>query len=138
MKKTLIAISLTALVIFGAYYIITQSGVFNSNRLQITDIEVGTGTEAKHGNKVTVHYIGTLEDGKEFDSSKRHGKPFTFNLGLGQVIKGWDQGVLGMKVGGKRKLRIPSDLAYGKQGVPRLIPPDATLLFDVELLEVSQ
>jgi FKBP-type peptidyl-prolyl cis-trans isomerase FkpA len=86
---------------------------------------------------VKVHYTGWLTDGKKFDSSVDRGQPFTFNLGAGQVIKGWDEGVAGMKVGGKRQLRIPSDLAYGPGGRPPVIPPAATLIFDVELLGVQ-
>jgi FKBP-type peptidyl-prolyl cis-trans isomerase len=99
------------------------------------DLEVGTGREAKKGDTVEVHYTGTLEDGKTFDSSRGRG-PFSFQLGAGQVIRGWDQGVAGMKVGGKRKLTIPPELAYGSRGFPGVIPPQATLVFEVELLAV--
>ncbi len=100
------------------------------------DIKVGTGAEAVAGKKVTVHYTGTLTDGKKFDSSQ--GKaPFTFNLGAGQVIQGWDQGVAGMKVGGKRNLTIPPHLAYGERGAGDAIPPNSTLNFEVELLKVE-
>ena len=101
------------------------------------DLLVGKGQEAKAGNSVTVHYTGTLVDGKKFDSSV--GKdPFTFTLGAGQVIKGWDEGVAGMKVGGKRKLTIPPDLGYGAAGASGVIPPNATLNFEVELLSVKE
>lgn len=100
------------------------------------DLVVGTGAEAVAGKKVSVHYTGTLTDGKKFDSSVGRG-PFDFKLGGGQVIQGWDQGVAGMKVGGKRKLTIPPELAYGKRGFPGAIPPDATLVFEVELLDVK-
>jgi FKBP-type peptidyl-prolyl cis-trans isomerase len=100
------------------------------------DIKQGTGAEAAAGNNVTVHYVGTLTDGKKFDSSRDRGKGFSFKLGAGQVIKGWDQGVAGMKVGGMRKLTIPANLAYGDRGFPPVIPPGATLVFEVELLEV--
>ena len=107
------------------------------NGLQIEDVTVGTGDEATNGKKVTVHYRGTLPDGKQFDASYDRGEPFTFNLGAGEVIKGWDQGVKGMKVGGKRKLTIPASLGYGARGAGGVIPPNATLLFDVELLKVG-
>jgi FKBP-type peptidyl-prolyl cis-trans isomerase len=100
------------------------------------DIKQGTGAEAVAGKSVTVHYVGTLTDGKKFDSSRDRGKGFSFKLGAGQVIKGWDQGVAGMKVGGVRKLTIPSSLGYGDRGFPPVIPPGATLVFEVELLEV--
>jgi peptidylprolyl isomerase len=103
--------------------------------LRITDLEEGTGEEAVRGATVTVHYRGTLENGREFDASYGRG-PFTFPLGAGRVIKGWDEGVAGMKVGGKRRLVIPPELAYGKRGAGRVIPPDATLTFEVELLDV--
>ncbi len=105
--------------------------------LQIEDLTPGTGPEAKAGKTVTVHYVGTLTDGKKFDSSRDRGEGFTFRLGAGQVIKGWDQGVAGMKVGGLRKLTIPPELGYGSQGFPGAIPPNATLIFEVELLEVK-
>lgn len=105
--------------------------------LQIDDIKVGTGQEAKRGERVTVHYVGTLTDGSKFDSSRDRGEGFTFALGGGQVIKGWDLGVAGMKVGGVRKLTIPPDLGYGARGFPPVIPANATLVFEVELLEVG-
>ncbi len=105
--------------------------------LQIEDLTPGTGPEAKAGKTVTVHYVGTLTDGKKFDSSRDRGEGFAFRLGAGQVIKGWDQGVAGMKVGGLRKLTIPPELGYGKAGFPGAIPPNATLIFEVELLEVK-
>lgn len=105
-------------------------------KLEIVDEVVGTGPEAKAGDEVRVHYTGTLMDGKKFDSSLDRNEPFKFKLGQGAVIKGWDQGVVGMKVGGKRKLTIPSDLGYGDNGSGDKIPPKAGLKFDVELVEV--
>jgi FKBP-type peptidyl-prolyl cis-trans isomerase len=104
--------------------------------LQIDDIKVGTGTEATAGKAVTVHYVGTLTDGKKFDSSRDRGQGFTFRLGAGEVIQGWDQGVAGMKIGGVRKLTIPPELGYGARGAGGVIPPNATLVFEVELLAV--
>jgi FKBP-type peptidyl-prolyl cis-trans isomerase FkpA len=104
--------------------------------LSIEDLKPGNGAEAKAGDRVTVHYVGTLTDGKKFDSSRDRGSPFSFRLGAGQVIRGWDQGVPGMKVGGVRKLTIPPDMAYGARGFPPVIPPNSTLVFEVELVEI--
>lgn len=106
--------------------------------LQYWDIVVGTGATAVAGKKVKVHYTGWLTDGRKFDSSVDRGQPFEFALGAGQVIKGWDEGVAGMKVGGKRQLRIPPDLGYGSRGAGGVIPPNATLIFDVELIDVGR
>jgi FKBP-type peptidyl-prolyl cis-trans isomerase len=108
-----------------------------TDKLKSEDLQVGSGAEAVAGKQVTVHYVGTLTDGSKFDSSRDRGKGFSFTLGAGQVIKGWDQGVAGMKVGGMRRLTIPSDLAYGDRGFPPVIPPRATLVFEVELLSVG-
>ena len=105
--------------------------------LEIIDQVVGTGAEAVAGQRVSVHYTGTLTNGQKFDSSRDRGKPFQFHLGRGEVIKGWDQGVAGMKVGGSRKLTIPPELAYGARGFPPVIPPNSTLVFDVELVAVG-
>jgi FKBP-type peptidyl-prolyl cis-trans isomerase len=106
--------------------------------LQYWDITVGTGATAVAGNTVKVHYTGFLTNGEKFDSSHDRAEPFSFPLGAGQVIKGWDEGVAGMKVGGKRQLRIPAELGYGASGAGGVIPPNATLIFDVELLEVKK
>jgi len=105
--------------------------------LQYTDDHEGTGAAAKAGDTVEVHYTGTLQDGTKFDSSRDRGTPFSFHLGAGRVIKGWDEGVAGMKVGGKRTLIIPANLGYGARGVPNLIPPNAVLRFEVELLAIK-
>ena len=105
--------------------------------LRITDLVIGNGPEATAGETVSVNYRGTLENGKEFDSSYGRG-PFSFPLGAGRVIKGWDEGVAGMQVGGKRKLVIPPDLAYGERGAGGVIPPNATLIFEVELLKIGR
>ncbi len=106
--------------------------------LKYVDLKVGTGASPKKGNKVSVHYTGWLLDGKKFDSSVDRGQPFEFNIGTGQVIKGWDEGVMSMQVGGKRKLIIPPDLAYGQRAVGGgLIPPNSTLIFEVELLGIK-
>jgi FKBP-type peptidyl-prolyl cis-trans isomerase len=110
---------------------------YDARMLQIEDIQVGNGVEAKSGQKVDVHYTGWLTNGTKFDSSKDRGRPFSFTLGAKQVIAGWDQGVAGMKVGGKRKLTIPPELGYGARGAGGVIPPNATLVFEVELLDVK-
>lgn len=105
--------------------------------LKYVDLKEGTGETPTAGQTVTVHYTGTLEDGTKFDSSRDRNRPFSFRLGVGQVIKGWDEGLSTMKVGGQRQLIIPPELGYGARGAGGVIPPNATLLFDVELLEVS-
>ncbi len=109
-----------------------------ADELKITDLVVGTGDEAVEGADVTVHYTGWLMDGTKFDSSHDRNKPFTFTPGAGQVIAGWEKGVLGMKVGGKRELIIPPELGYGAAGAGGVIPPNATLKFEIELLKVQQ
>jgi len=116
---------------------VTGDGVKTDSGLQYWDIKVGTGAEAKKGDHVKVHYTGWLTSGKKFDSSVDAGRPFDFTIGQGQVIKGWEEGVAGMKVGGKRQLRIPPQLGYGERGYPGVIPGNATLIFDVELLGVK-
>ncbi|MFZ3043793.1 MAG: FKBP-type peptidyl-prolyl cis-trans isomerase [Minisyncoccia bacterium] len=111
----------------------------NVDQLQITDEVVGTGTVAAAGDSVTVNYVGSLTNGTVFDASANHGTAgFTFNLGAGQVIQGWDQGIVGMKEGGKRKLVIPASLAYGSQAIGNVIPANSTLVFEVELLKVQK
>lgn len=106
-------------------------------KTKIMDLRAGAGAEAKAGDSVSVHYTGTLEDGTKFDSSRDRGQPFSFPLGAGRVIKGWDVGVAGMKVGGQRKLTIPPEEGYGSRGAGASIPPNATLYFDVELLKIN-
>jgi len=111
--------------------------VTTASGLQYQDLVVGSGAEAKSGDTVSVHYTGWLTDGTKFDSSLDRSAPFEFSLGAGRVIKGWDEGVAGMKVGGKRKLTIPPELAYGEAGAGSVIPANATLVFEVELLEIK-
>ena len=108
----------------------------SASGLYTRDLTVGNGPEARSGTEVTVHYTGWLTDGTKFDSSLDRGQPFRFQLGAGQVIQGWDEGIPGMRVGGRRRLTIPPDLAYGASGAPPLIPPHATLVFDVDLLGI--
>ncbi len=113
------------------------SEITTASGLKYTDLVVGSGATPQRGQTVTVHYTGTLENGKKFDSSYDHGRPADFKIGVGSVIKGWDEGLMSMKVGGKRKLVIPSALGYGPQGRPPDIPGNSTLIFDVELLGVK-
>ncbi len=147
MKKIFLIIIL--IVIAGGVYFLFQNSKNNkestaTNNYEIQGMKVeilkeGTGESAKNGDTVTVHYTGTLEDGTKFDSSRDRGTPFSFILGAGRVIKGWDLGVAGMKIGEQRKLTIPSELAYGDAGTPGgPIPPKATLIFEVELLSIGQ
>ena len=117
--------------------IITSDTNMTSQDLKIEDLTVGAGREATKGDTVIVHYTGTLTDGTKFDSSLDRGEPFSFTIGEGEVIEGWEIGVNGMKVGGKRRLVIPPRLAYGEQGAGSDIPPNSTLIFEIELLEVK-
>jgi peptidylprolyl isomerase len=131
---------LLAVPAFAAQEVKKSGGktVTTASGLKYEDVVVGKGAAPVAGKQVKVHYTGTLENGKKFDSSVDRKEPFSFNIGVGQVIKGWDEGVMSMKVGGKRKLIIPSKLGYGERGAGGVIPPNATLLFDVELLEVAK
>lgn len=136
MNKTRIVLIAVAVLLVGAFLFFMNPSPTNSNKLGITDTLVGTGAEAVAGKMVTVNYTGRLDDGTTFDTSI--GKaPFSFALGTGYVIPGWDLGIVGMKVGGKRTLVVPSELGYGEQGYPGVIPPNAKLTFDVELLNVQ-
>ncbi len=152
--QTGIAVTL-AVIVVGIFFLFPNLSPFRSsqagantdqsatatqsmNTLQATDETVGSGAVAEAGDTVTVNYVGMLDNGTVFDASANHGQPFSFTLGVGQVIPGWDQGVAGMKEGGKRKLVIPSDLAYGANGIPGVIPANATLTFEVELVKVTK
>jgi peptidylprolyl isomerase len=115
----------------------TPKEITTPTGLKYADLEIGKGKPAQMFKKVTVHYTGTLENGKVFDSSKKSGRAFSFKLGAGEVIPGWDEGLSGMLEGGKRKLTIPPQLAYGEEGVETLIPPNSTLIFEVELISVK-
>ncbi|MGA9527235.1 MAG: FKBP-type peptidyl-prolyl cis-trans isomerase [Terriglobales bacterium] len=133
-----IAAAQTAAKSSGGPTKVTGAPIKTASGLEYWDIKVGTGATAQPGKRVKVDYTGWLTNGKKFDSSVGTGRPFEFMLGANQVIKGWDEGVAGMKVGGKRQLKIPADLAYGAAGVPRAgIGPNSTLIFDVELLDVK-
>ena len=145
MNKKIVIIGL---ILIGGFYVfsvnidnnflkgdITES--IKNNMLEIETIVDGSGVESKVGDSLTVHYTGMLEDGTKFDSSVDRGTPFNFILGIGQVIEGWEKGMEGMKVGEKRKLTIQPEYAYGERGVPGVIPPNATLIFEVELLEIN-
>lgn len=107
------------------------------NGIRLQDLVIGQGAEALTGKQIAVHYTGTYPDGREFDTSRRGGQPYAFILGAGKIIQGWDEGLVGMRVGGRRLLTVPAALAYGDRGHPAGIPPNATLLFDVELMEVK-
>jgi FKBP-type peptidyl-prolyl cis-trans isomerase len=146
MKQTY-GLGLAVLVITGVGFALTgdltagdkKEGkvVTTKSGLKYEDVKVGTGVEAKAGDSVEVHYVGKLKDGKKFDSSRDRNEPFPFKLGAGRVIKGWDEGVAGMKVGGVRKLIIPPELGYGARGFPPVIPGNAELHFEVELIKIK-
>ena len=148
-KNNLIYPIIVLLIVAGTLYKMTQEPtVLGSNTLSITptttmeqlkieDIKVGTGREVKSGDIVSIHYLGTLTNGQKFDSSYDRKQPFETQIGVGQVIEGWDKGVVGMKVGGKRKLTIPPAMAYGSQGAGDVIPPNSTLIFEVELIGIK-
>jgi len=146
MRALIVALAMVALVVIssaqekkgeGGPTKVTGAPTKTPSGLEYWDIKAGTGAVAQSGHKVKVHYTGWLTNGKKFDSSVDRGQPFEFMLGAGQVIKGWDEGVAGMKVGGKRQLKIPPNLGYGAAGAGGVIPPNATLIFDVELLGVQ-
>ncbi len=139
MKTFIITFILLFIIAFagGCNKDMTGTEQTTASGLKYTDEVVGTGETPKSGQTVSVHYTGTLTDGKKFDSSRDRNQPIVFTIGVGQVIKGWDEGIMTMKVGGKRKLSIPPDLAYGSSGAGGVIPPNATLLFDVELVSIK-
>lgn len=157
----IIIVGVCAVLALSIYFLVTpqtgtiadsvQSSVFNNSnsgedvsgpagenkKMKIIDETIGTGNAVKSGDTVRVHYRGTLENGTEFDSSYKRNEPFSFTVGAGQVIQGWEQGLVGMQVGGKRKLTIPPELGYGAQGAGAIIPPNATLIFEIELIEIK-
>lgn len=141
--RQLLIISGVIAVVLGSYFILTNNknnnmNIKNAQGVEIEILKEGTGDVAKPGDTVSVHYTGNLADGTKFDSSLDRGEPFSFVLGSGYVIRGWDIGVEGMKMGEKRKLTIPPELGYGSSGAGGLIPPNATLIFEVELLGISR
>ena len=142
MKRSLLYAVVLISMIVGLLSAVSLSGAEKGNPietlsgLQYLDLVKGSGREAHLGETASVHYTGWLKDGTKFDSSLDRGQPFQFRLGAGRVIKGWDEGVVGMNIGSKRKLIIPPHLGYGNRGVGRVIPPNATLIFEVELLDL--
>ena len=136
MNKILISI-IVILVIIGSYFLYKQQTNNMEKGLIIETLKEGAGEKAKDNDKITVHYTGWLEDGTKFDSSKDRGLAFIFTLGIGQVIQGWDKGMLGAKIGEVRKLTISPDLAYGQSGAGSMIPPNSTLVFEVEIVNIQ-
>lgn len=146
-KSTIVTVLIVIIILVGTYLLLSRQPLSVSEtssapttsmqQLKIEDEKIGTGSTVKSGDTVSINYIGTLEDGTKFDSSYDRGQAFETQIGVGRVIKGWDEGVVGMKVGGKRKLTIPPDLAYGSQGAGGVIPPNATLIFEVELVAIK-
>ena len=120
-----------------AFQTITPTPAPLSQTLKIEDLRIGTGSAVKEGDTVVIHYEGKLSNGQVFDSSYKRNAPFETEIGVGRVIEGWDKGLLGMKIGGKRKLTIPPNLGYGEKGVPNVIPPNANLLFELELIDIK-
>jgi FKBP-type peptidyl-prolyl cis-trans isomerase len=142
LTKAIALLVLAALAVAAVLFIVLQSGgggeVTTPSGLKYVDEVVGTGDSPKSGQTVKVHYTGTLEDGTKFESSLDKGQPYSFRIGTSAVIKGWDEGIMTMKVGGKRKLIIPPQLGYGAAGSGSKIPPNATLIFEIELLNVKE
>ena len=139
----ILIILILIVVILGVFYLFSgkplgqsSNSMFEIQGMKVETLKQGTGNEAKAGDSVTVHYVGTLENGQKFDSSIDRNAPYTFKVGAGRVIRGWDLGVAGMKVGEKRKLTVPPNLAYGAAGFPPIIPQNATLNFEVEMLKI--
>ena len=144
--KIIITIIIISAIFYGGNYYIKKMNLTSTNqtaqeentpKVQIETLQEGSGAEAKEGDNISVNYTGVLENGEKFDSNLDRSEPFQFTLGIGQVIKGWDEGIVGMKMGEKRKLIIPSELGYGTEGVSGRIPPNATLIFEVELLKIN-
>ena len=145
MTKAVVFLVIAALAVAAVLFIVLRGGgnsttgeVTTASGLQYIDEVVGTGESPKPGQNVTVHYTGTLEDGTKFDSSLDRGQPYTFRIGTGVVVKGWDEGIMTMKAGGKRRLLIPAKLGYGAAGNPPRIPPNAPLIFELQLISVNQ
>jgi peptidylprolyl isomerase len=132
-----ITLSIIVIYIFLSCSSKSDEPVITDSGLKYIDMVLGDGDVPKVGQRVTVHYTGWLEDGKKFDSSYNRNTPLEFSVGVGEMIRGFDEGILSMKKGGKRKLFIPSNLAYGSNGIPGVIPPDATIIFEVELIDIN-